>query len=113
MGIEFTPSRWGRIRMEKDGTEITVPDQMEKDVMEGYTVLFKLIRWGPVHTLWSSMNVLINYDGNFVQVLPAPWVKGQHCGLCGNFDGNTGNELQDKAENAVSRDELVGAWCKN
>ena len=30
------------------------------------------------------------------QVIPAPWVKGQHCGVCGNFDGNTKNEMQDK-----------------
>ena len=34
----------------------------------------------------------MHYD----QVIPAPWVKGQHCGVCGNFDGNTKNEMLDK-----------------
>ena len=33
---------------------------------------------------------------HYEQVIPAPWVKGQHCGVCGNFDGNTKNEMLDK-----------------
>ena len=37
-----------------------------------------------------------NYHHICSQVIPAPWVKGQHCGVCGNFDGNTKNEMQDK-----------------
>ena len=72
-----------------------------------------------MYTLFSDYNVVILYDGTFVevnryissssasqqdshnpdddeQVIPAPWVKGQHCGVCGNFDGNTKNEMQDK-----------------
>ena len=36
------------------------------------------------------------------QVIPAPWVKGQHCGVCGNFDGNTKNEMLDKVDNLTT-----------
>ena len=39
------------------------------------------------------------------QVIPAPWVKGQHCGVCGNFDGNTKNEMQDKVNILFHLDE--------
>ena len=38
-----------------------------------------------------------------MQVIPAPWVKGQHCGICGNFDGNTKNEMEDKVKMMFSK----------
>ena len=80
------------------------------------------VKWGPVYTLYSDYNVVILYDGTFVevnpcnqshhhnrhpnhdmQVIPAPWVKGQHCGICGNFDGNTKNEMEDKVKMMFSK----------
>ena len=81
--------------------------------------LFLQVKWGPVYTLYSDYNVVILYDGTFVevntshqhqehphqnddQVIPAPWVKGQHCGVCGNFDGNTKNEMVDKVANLTT-----------
>merc|ERR1712038_957640 len=64
------------------------------------------------YTLFSDYNVVVLYDGTFVEVIPAPWVKGQHCGVCGNFDGNTKNEMQDKTGTMVPADMLSRAWCQ-
>merc|ERR1711879_886064 len=79
---------------------------------EGKTKLFTLVKWGPVYTLYSDYNVVVLYDGTFVEVIPAPWVKGQHCGVCGKFDGNTKNEMQDKTGAMVPADMLSRAWCQ-
>merc|ERR1712083_551630 len=73
---------------------------------------FSPLKWGPVYTLYSDYNVVILYDGTFVEVIPAPWVKGQHCGICGNFDGNTKNEMEDKTGAVVPADMLSRAWCQ-
>ena len=54
---------------------------------------------------------MVSFDGTFVQAIPAPYVKGQHCGVCGNFDGNTKNEFLNKVGSAVETDRLAQAWC--
>ena len=42
-------------------------------------------------TIYSQYNVLINYSPSAVQVIPAPFMKNQLCGVCANFDGNKKN----------------------
>ena len=69
------------------------------------------MRWGSVYTIISPYNVMVSYDGTFVQVMPAPFVKGQHCGICGNFDGNTKNELLNKNGAPVDAERVAQAWC--
>merc|ERR1712032_1340368 len=99
--IEFTPSSSSSVGVTFNGRPMTVDDQGATVGKEGKTKLFTLVKWGPVYTLFSDYNVVILYDGTFVEVIPAPWVKGQHCGVCGNFDGNTKNEMQDKTGSLV------------
>ena len=97
-----------------------------KGLLAKTLVTYFQVKWGPVYTLYSDYNVVILYDGTFVevnpcnqshhhhhhhhhhpnhdmQVIPAPWVKGQHCGICGNFDGNTKNEMEDKVKMMFSK----------
>lgn len=38
----------------------------------------------------------ITYDGNFAETVPAPSVRGQHCGICGNFNRNQYDEFTGK-----------------
>ena len=71
----------------------------------------RIVRWGGMYTIFSPYNALINYDPSMVQVLPAPWIKGQHCGVCGNFDGNKRNEFLDKRGVLVSSNSLASSWC--
>ena len=73
--------------------------------------LFRLVKWGSVYSLHSEGNVMVSFDGTFVQVIPAPYVKGQHCGVCGNFDGNTKNEFLNKVGSPVESGRIAQAWC--
>jgi von Willebrand factor type D domain len=41
------------------------------------------------------------FDGNFVEVMPAPSVKGQHCGVCGNYNKNKFDDFAGKEENVL------------
>ena len=51
------------------------------------------------------------YDGNFVEVMPAPSVKGQHCGVCGNYNRNKNDEFTGKDESILpSGADMVNEW---
>ena len=110
--VEFTPTSATEVKVTHNGQTKVVRDQESVVGRAGKTQLFTLVKWGPVYSLYSDWNVLILYDGTFVEVVPAPWVKGQHCGLCGNFDGNSKNEVMDKAGAAVPEAMLSRAWCR-
>ena len=73
--------------------------------------LFSIVRWGETYTIFSQYNALINYDPSMVQVIPAPYMKGQHCGVCGNFDGNQKNDMLGKGGDPVNPDSLASSWC--
>ena len=81
------------------------------DIFRFYNDVSRLTKWGSVYSLHSEGNVMVSFDGTFVQAIPAPYVKGQHCGVCGNFDGNTKNEFLNKVGSAVETDRLAQAWC--
>ena len=116
--FEFTPTSSNSMGITKDGVAQNVPDMGSQTFMEGkeeiaklvqffsvksYMTIFlthffsRIIKWGSVYTLHSEGNVMVNFDGTFVQIIPAPYIKGQHCGVCGNFDGNKNNEFLNKA----------------
>ena len=42
--------------------------------------IFKYVKWGSTVHVYSFMRVWISTDNVFVQVLPAPSTRGQHCG---------------------------------
>jgi hypothetical protein len=72
----------------------------------------RMNKWGSVYTVYSPMNVVVTYDGTFAQVMPFPSVKGQHCGVCGDFDGNRKNDLIDKSGTPLLAEQMAKAWCK-
>ena len=73
---------------------------------------FRMNKWGSVYTVYSPLNAVITVDGTFVQVMPFPSVKGQHCGVCGDFDGNRKNDLIDKSGAPIAAEQMAKAWCK-
>jgi len=87
----------------------TVGDQ-EMVHMEGDQEIFKLYKWGTTYNIYSSLKVWIMYDGTFAEVIPAPSVKGQHCGVCGNYDMNRKNELLGKNGQVIDEDHLAEEW---
>jgi len=109
--FEFVPTSSKSIQVTKDGSPQDVADKGSKTYMEGKEEIAKLIRWGSVYTLHSEGNVMINFDGTFAQIIPAPYVKGQHCGVCGNFDGNRKNEFLNKVGAPTDPSRIAQAWC--
>ena len=59
-----------------------------------------MFRWGSTYNLYSFLKVWVAYDGNFVEVVPAPSTKGQHCGICGNYNRQQGHRA---IENVVGK----------
>lgn len=71
----------------------------------------RVFRWGSTYNLYSFLKVWVAYDGNFVEVVPAPSTKGQHCGICGNYNRQQSDEMTGKDMQKVgSVAELVKDW---
>merc|ERR1712106_162968 len=120
--VEFQPVDSQNIKITfNDASVASIPNKSEQKFKQGSAELFSIVRYGPVYTLTSVVtgqfglkfpNVAIIYDGTFVEVIPGPNVKGQHCGVCGDFDGNSQNDLVNKAGKPVVASKMARAWCK-
>ena len=47
-----------------------------------------------------------------LQVVPNPITKGEHCGACGDYDGNKYNNIMDRQGQPVPVQFLPQKWCK-
>ena len=71
----------------------------------------RIFRWGNTYNVYSFLKVWVAYDGNFVEVVPAPSTFGQHCGMCGNYNRNQGDEWTGKdMEQLDSAAKMVESW---
>jgi len=84
---------------------------MARPFKSGREEIFRVSEWGGVYMVSSGYNFAVLYDGSFIEVLPmfGSNAAGQHCGACGNYDGNPFNDDHDKQGNAV--DNIGEAWC--
>ena len=74
-------------------------------------MLSRIFRWGSSYNVYSFLRVWVVYDGNFVEVVPAPSAKGQHCGICGNYNRNKFDEFTGKQMQALpSAQDMVQDW---
>ena len=48
--------------------------------------LFKIYKWEGSFTIDSFLRLTVHYDGSHVSILAPPHVKGQQCGMCGDFN---------------------------
>ncbi len=75
---------------------------------------FKIYRWDREYTIEAFMNSIIFYDGNSVNVLAPAHVKGQHCGMCGDFNGSPERELiHPEMCELKSGTEMANAWVRD
>jgi len=92
-----------QVKINPDGNSITIngakknlragkEETFENDGVE----IFKYVKWGSTVHVYSFMRVWVATDGVFLQVLPAPSTRGQHCGMCGNFNRNIYDEWTGK-----------------
>jgi len=76
------------------------------------TEIFKLTKWGSTLNVYSFLKVWISTDNVGVQVMPAPSTRGQHCGICGNFNRNKFDEWMGKDGKTIvsSAAAVVDEW---
>jgi len=58
--------------------------------------IFKVYRWGHHISVFAWKSAWVNFDGHYTSVTPWPSVRGQHCGMCGNFNRNQFDEWTGK-----------------
>jgi len=77
--------------------------------------IFSIFKWGNTYNIYSFLKVWIVFDGNFVEVIPAPSVKGNHCGLCGNYNRNKYDDMtkKDGTSLAANAAEMVQEYSWN
>jgi len=88
--IDIDPSS---SKVKVNGRRVRVTDDKEYFHKVQAKEIFKITKWGQTYNIYSFLRVWIVFDGNYVNVVPAPSVKGQHCGLCGNYNRNQYDEL--------------------
>ena len=57
--------------------------------------LFKIIRNQKKLSLVFFPQIVLHYDGNSLQVLAGSHLKGQHCGMCGDYNKKTYHEFMN------------------
>jgi len=107
--VEITPSG-GSVNVLLDGEAHTLEDQKEHEHNENGQEIFKIFRWGSTYNIYSFLKVWIAYDGNFVEIMPAPSVKGSHCGVCGTFNRNKFDEFTGKDGNRIASSDMASEW---
>ncbi|CAB4069088.1 unnamed protein product [Lepeophtheirus salmonis] len=83
--IEFQSSGPKKINVMVDGEAVIVGEKEYVHEKDG-TQIFKILKWGSTYNVYSFLKVWVTYDGHYMNVIPAPSVTGQHCGLCGNYN---------------------------
>ena len=75
--------------------------------------LHRIFKWGNTYNIYSFLKVWIVFDGSFVEIIPAPSVKGNHCGLCGNYNRDQYDEMtkKDGTSLAATPAEMVQEYC--
>ena len=48
--------------------------------------MFKIYKWEGTFTIDSFLRMTVHYDGSHVNIVAPPHVKGQQCGMCGDFN---------------------------
>ena len=71
-------------------------------ILKNIFCYFRIFKWGDTYNIYSFLKVWIVFDGSFAEVIPAPSVKGQHCGLCGTYNRNKYDEWTKKDGKALA-----------
>eukprot|EP00092_Neocalanus_flemingeri_P063290 GFUD01076531.1.p1 GENE.GFUD01076531.1~~GFUD01076531.1.p1 ORF type:complete len:214 (-),score=53.48 GFUD01076531.1:93-734(-) len=118
--VELTPTEQNKVQIKINDQDFDLQDNgflfwpldqapVENKVFRNF--LFKIIRRQNSYVLDFFPQMMINYDGNSVQVLAGPHVKGQNCGMCGDFNRNTHHEFLDPQMcHLKNGDEMARAW---
>lgn len=57
--------------------------------------IFKITRNGYKHHIDFYPQMMMTFDGNYINMLAWPQIRGTNCGMCGDYNRNTFYELKD------------------
>jgi len=119
--IEFIPFDNEKINVKVNDVEYVMHDGAFLYVPENETPvtnkvvnnhLFKIIHKQKTFSIMFFPQILINYDGKSIQVRVGPHMKGQHCGMCGDYNGMTHQELKNPQMCVLqSGQDMAKAWA--
>jgi len=108
--VEMIPRGAKKIQVIVNGEPKVIEDK-EFVLTENGKEIVKIFKWGETYNLYSFLKVWVVFDGYFVETVPAPSTRGQHCGLCGNFNRNKQDEFTAKDGSLLkSAEEMVENW---
>jgi len=78
-----------------DGKEVPITDSVYVDDDE--EKLFKFVKVNPTYVavFAEKLSLYVGYTGDYVSVTAGSRYRATSCGLCGNFDSNKHNDLQN------------------
>lgn len=79
-----------------NGQAKSMADESEETLTVNDEEILKVYKWGTTYNIYSFLKVWIATDNVFVQVMPAPSTRGQHCGICGTYNRNMFDEWTDR-----------------
>merc|ERR1711899_223061 len=109
-GHEFEIGTGGDVKV--NGASKSLTPGKEEVFKQDDVEIFKYVKWGSTVHVYSFMRVWVATDNTFVQVLPAPSTRGQHCGICGTFNRNIYDEWMGKDGQTLitSAAAMVDEW---
>jgi len=88
------------------GNVVANGDEREKSYM------FKIYKWESTFTIDSFLRMTLHYDGSHVSVISPPHVKGQQCGMCGDFNRDHRYEMLGPNECQLKNgNDMAKAWA--
>jgi len=73
--------------------------------------MFKIYKWEGTFTIDSFLRTTVHYDGSHVNIVAPPHVKGQQCGMCGDFNRDHRYEALGPQECQLRNgNEMAAAW---
>ena len=102
--VEMIPGKTDKIHMKLNDQDFVMKNTGFLHVAEDKTLvpdktlpqyLFKIIRNQKKLSLVFFPQIVLHYDGNSLQVLAGSHLKGQHCGMCGDYNKKTYHEFMN------------------
>jgi len=94
--IEIKPSGYSSYELTVDGEEVELDDQesflfpsqakVYSEPTDKYQ--FRVHKWDKTFTVDVPFVSTVNYDGTQIMTITSSFVKGRHCGMCGDFNRN-------------------------
>merc|ERR1711915_574311 len=74
--------------------------------------MFKIYKWESTFTIDSFLRMTLHYDGSHISVISPPHVKGQQCGMCGDFNRDHRYEMLGPNECQLKNgNDMAKAWA--